>query len=289
MDSLSEITASNLQDEDLLKAKADALALLDLIDKAAEISPSLLYQVSQDVGSASLLSLAKEKILVFASDSASKGGSILTTTESGIVSTTKVANFNPFYLIGGDKLVVMLSKLADQMGSLTLKDGGLKTSSLAISGNVVNAYPYQGNMYILTSESIFKIADATDGKNTPTRWLSANVSLPLNPALIAVDSKIYIVNQDGILTTYYKGEKESEVSTSIPVDSSGSLLTSAESKLLYLVDKKMGRIYVLSKSDGTLQKTIKLSSDQPLVSATMSEGGVIYLLTADNKVWKITP
>jgi len=289
IDSMSAIAVSNLNDEDLQKAKNEAIALLDQIDKAVEVSPNLLYQISQESGKGTLLSLAKERILVFTSGADTTGGAVITGTENGIESTTAVSGFNPLYIFGSDQLIVMFNKLADQIGSLTLKDGGLKTSSLSLSGSIISIYPYQGNVYILTSESIFKIADATQGKSTPIKWLAANESLPIEPKLIAVDSRIYIISQNGILTTYYKGEKESEVSTSIPVDSESILLTTPDSKSLFLVDKSMGRVYVLSKSSGTLEKTIKLSSDQPLVSASMSDGGVIYLLTADNNVWKITP
>ena len=290
LESLSSFGSGNLQDEDLLAAKTEIIALLDQIDKAVDSSPSLLYQISQEIGNGSLLSFAENKLFVYTSNpSEANSGSVLATTESGIETTTKVSNFNPLYLIGSGQLVVMVSKLADQIGSLTIKDGGLKTSSLALSGSIINSYSYQGNLYILTSDGIYKVSDVTQGKSNAISWLTENTLLPVNPALLAVDGKIFILSESGTLAVYYKGEKESEVSTSIPVNSENVLLTTKDSTQLYLVDKKMGRIYVLNKSSGSLEKTIKLNSDQPLISASMSDSGVIYLLTNDNKVWKVVP
>ncbi len=290
IESLSSFGSHNIENEDLLVIKTEVLALLDQIDKAVDTSPSLLYQISQEIGNGSLLSFAENKLFVYASNPSEKdSGSVLATTESGIETTTKISNFNPLYLIGDVKLVVMVSKLADQIGSLTIKDGGLKTSSLALSGLILSSYPYQGNLYLLTSDGIYKISDVTDGKSNAVSWLTENAKLPVNPALMAVDGKVFILSESGTLAVYYKGEKESEVSTSIPVNSESVLLTTRDSAQLYLVDKKMGRIYVLNKSSGSLEKTIKVNSDQPLVSASMSDSGVIYLLTADNKVWKVVP
>ena len=290
LDSLSSVATSNFQDKNLQKAKGELLSLLDQIDKAVDIAPNLLYQVSSEIGNASLLVFAKDKILVYASSlTEADSGTVLTTSESGVESTAKVANFNPLYLIGGNQLVVMINKVADKIASLTTKTGDVKTSSLALSGSVISVYPYQGNLYVLTSDGIYKINDADQGKSTPVSWLNKDVHLPPQPALIATDGKIFVISKSGYLTIYYKGDKRSEVNTSIPVDTESALLTTPESSFLYLVDKKMGRIYILNKSSGNLEKTVKLNNDQPLVSASISDSGTIYLLTSDNKVWKIAP
>ena len=134
-----------------------------------------------------------------------------------------------------------------------------------------------------------QLNDAAKGKTNSVNWLNQDVFLPPQSVLIAVDSKIYILTQNGSLATYYKGSKESEVSTSIPVNSNSVLLANAESSFLYLIDKTLGRIYVLTKASGSLEKTIKLNNDQPLLSASISDKGVIYLLTGDKKVWEVTP
>lgn len=290
LDSLASATNTSIQNESISKKRNEILSLIDQLDRAVEVSPSLLYQISQDVGNGSLMSFAKDKIFVYTSDlDKSDSGSLITTTESGIENTTKVSGFNPLYIFGGEQLTVMISKISDQIGALTLKDGNLKSSSLAMSGSVISAYPFQNNLYILTSDQIFKIADVDQGKNNPVVWLDENSKLPVNPTLIAIDGRVYILSKNGVLAVYYKGKKESEVNTSIPIKAESVLLTTDDSTQLYLVDKEMGRIYIIDKTSGSLAKTIKLNNEQPLVSASISDTGVIYLLTSDNKVWKVVP
>ena len=291
LESLSMLEKSNVSNsEELEETKLEILSTLDQVDKAVSASPNLLYQIAQDLGKGSLLSSAKDKILVYVTRlNQADSGSIIQSSESGVDSTTKIENFSPLYLLAGKDLIVMISTLADQIGSVIMKGGDLKTASLALSGSAINFYPYQDNLYILTSDGIYKIIDALNGKSTPISWLNKDVTLPTEPLLIAVDSRIYIVTKNGTLVTYYKGNKTSEVNTSLPVNADSTLLTTSDSNSLYIVDKEFGRIYIIAKDSGSLIKTLKLNSDQPLVSASMSEGGIIYLLTADNKVWKIVP
>ena len=287
---LFSIKTASLENEKLLKARAEIVALLDQIDNAIESSPNLLYQLSQEVGKGTLLSYTKDKILVYTSGlNESAPGNLLQTTETGIEKTVPVSNFNPLYLIGGNGIAIMLSKLSDQIGSLAFTGGDVKTSTLALSGSVINVYPYQDNLYILASDGIYKIIDVGSGKNSAINWLSKDVQLPPEPSVIAVDGNVFIMTKGGFLDTYYKGEKKSEVNTNIPVNTDSVLLTTTESPNLYLVDKQLGRIYILSKSSGILDKTIKLNNDQPLISASISSSGTIYLLTGDNKVWKVVP
>lgn len=290
LESLADLNKSDSKDEDVQQTKADVYGVLDQIDKATQSAPSLLYQISQELGGGKILASVKNKILVYAPNSnEDSSGTLIESTDNGIDNLIKVTGLNPIYIIGKENLAVFFDKLSDKMGSLALDDGELKTSSLALSGSVINMYPYQDNLYILTSNGIYKITDASSGKTNVTSWLEENALLPPDPILISVDSKIFIINKNGFLTTYYRGEKQSEVSTSIPINQNSSLLTIPDSNFLYLVDKDFGRIYVLAKSNGELEKTIKLGNEEPLISASISENGMIYLLTSDNKVWSINP
>ena len=291
LDSLSAIGKSRaLNSQKIEKTRLEILSTLDQIDKAISSSPNLLYQIAPELGTGSLLSSAKDKILVYVSNpNQINTGSIIQSKEDGIESTTKVENFDPSYLLGGQDLAIMVSKLTDKISSLPIKSGDLKTTSLALSDSAINFYPYQDNLYILTSDGIYKILDVVSGKNNPVSWLNKDIFLPAEPLLIAVDSRIYIVTRKGTLVTYYKGDKVSESNTSLPINANSALLTTTDSTSLYIVDKEFGRIYVVAKDSGSLLKTLKLDSNQPLVSASISETGTIYLLTADNKVWKVVP
>lgn len=170
----------------------------------------------------------------------------------------------------------------------SLAKGEMKIQKPDITG-LVNYYPYQDNLYILAQEGIFKITDAAKGKTNPTRWLSDNAAVPPTPLLLTVDSKVYVLTENGIMTTYYKGDKTSEVNTSIPVNKDDILLTTANSSSLFLVDKSHNRIYVISKDTGSVIKTLKIAGSPFIIGGSIGDDETIYLLSKDNKVWTVKP
>lgn len=165
--------------------------------------------------------------------------------------------------------------------------GELKIEKPDLAG--IGFYPYQDNIYVLANDTIYKIADGLKGKKSAVGWLNKNVSLPTNPVSLAIDSKVFVINEGGTLTVYYRGDKVAEINTSIPVEKGSALLTAANSANLYLIDKSFGRIYIIAKETGILEKTLKLNSQEPIIDASITDDGMLYILSKDNKVWKITP
>lgn len=145
---------------------------------------------------------------------------------------------------------------------------------------------YEGNLYFIAPDGISKIVDVESKPREATSWLKGG-TLPPEPLLIAVDGKVYVLNKSGLLTTYYKGEKESEINTLVPLDDSNVLATTKNSQYLYLINKNMGRIYLVSKATGTLFKTLKVSSQEAFTNAYLDQDEIIYLISKDDKIWKV--
>lgn len=289
-ESMSALSATNAPDSEKIDALEQEInSLLDQMDHAVESTPSLFYQISQDIGQSSIITQLKDKVLVFVENPEHTGGAILEVTAEGVKSTTTVKDFNPLYLIGNDQLFVLINSIADQIGSLLVKGTELKTAPLSLDKPAISMYTYQDNLYILSADNIYKIVDASSGKNNETVWLTKDATLPMNPLLIAVDGNVYVISENGILAKYYKGDKVAEVNTSIPVSKNSILLTTKDSLSLYLIDKEQNRIYVIGKEAGNLTKTLKISSDSVIVSGSIAEDETLYLLSGDNKVWKIKP
>lgn len=145
---------------------------------------------------------------------------------------------------------------------------------------------YEDNLYFISIDGISKIADVSDKAKDAIQWLKGG-TLPLEPLLLTVDGKVYVLNKSGLLTTYYKGEKESEVNTLVLPDDSSVLVTTNDSQYLYLINKNMGRIYLVSKATGILAKTIKVSSQEAFAQAYLDQDEAIYLVSKDGKIWKV--
>ena len=145
---------------------------------------------------------------------------------------------------------------------------------------------YEDNLYFITADGISKIADVSSKPKDAVGWLKGG-TLPPEPLLLAVDGNIYVLNKSGLLSTYYKGERKSEINTLIVPDDSSVLITTNNSQHLYLINKNMGRIYLISKATGTLFKTIKVSSQEAFTNAYLDQDEAIYLVSKDNKIWKV--
>ena len=145
---------------------------------------------------------------------------------------------------------------------------------------------YEDNLYFITADGISKIADVSSKPKDAVGWLKGG-TLPPEPLLLAVDGNIYVLNKSGLLSTYYKGDRKSEINTLIVPDDSSVLITTNNSQHLYLINKNMGRIYLISKATGTLFKTIKVSSQEAFTNAYLDQDEAIYLVSKDNKIWKV--
>lgn len=211
-----------------------------------------------------------------------------------IISLSSVASSNKT-----DELKGEIFKLLDNLDHATEaspilveslpKNVGDKAGLLAVQKEKTGAAGldiYEDNLYFIAIDGISKIADVGTKPKEPVQWLKGG-SLPLEPLLLTVDGRVYILNKSGLLTTYYKGEKQSEINTLIIPDDSSVLATTKDSQYLYLINKNMGRIYLLSKATGTLFKTIKVSSQEAFDQAYLDQDESIYLVSKDNKVWKI--
>ena len=145
---------------------------------------------------------------------------------------------------------------------------------------------YEDNLYFIAIDGISKIADVSGKPKETVQWLKGG-TLPPEPLLLAVDGKVYVLNKSGLLTTYYKGEKQGEINTLILPDDSSVLATTNDSQYLYLINKNMGRVYLISKATGTLFKTIKVSSQEAFAEAYLDQDEAIYLVSKDSKIWKV--
>ena len=145
---------------------------------------------------------------------------------------------------------------------------------------------YEDNLYFIAIDGISKIADVGSNPKDAIQWLKDG-TLPPEPLLLTVDGKVYLLNKSGLLTTYYKGEKQSEINTLVLPNESSVFATTKDSQYLYLINKDMGRIYLISKATGTLFKTIKVSSQEAFDQAYLDQDESIYLISKDSKVWKV--
>jgi hypothetical protein len=159
-----------------------------------------------------------------------------------------------------------------------------------INSRVSDIAVYADNLYALTSNNILKVGNAIKGATNVTAWLKESTVMSPDSFLITIDGDIFVLEKSGVLSVYYKGEKNREFSTLlVPNPDNSLLLTTEDSNNIYLIDKDFGRIYIILKESGTLVKTLVIGNDQPIINAHLSEVENIYFVTQDNKIWQVKP
>ncbi len=258
---------------------------LDEIDQAQDASPTVVTQLPQDQGQATLISTGKN-IFAYLKGTEEGKGNLITLENGSIRSSNEVANTQPSMVVTSTKGTPVAIDLANKK-TVAIKDSGPEIATFSI-GQPVASYFYEDNLYIIQDGIIQKIADIFQGNAGPKSWMKTDTPLVVDPALMVVDGNIFVMTKQGVLATYFRGEKVSEVATSLNVSSEHLLLTHNDAASLYLVDKQSGRIYILDKKTGTLLKTLKIGSQEAIVTAAIATDNTIYFLTRDNKIWKIT-
>ena len=258
--------------------------MLDAIDRAKDVSPSVVYQLPEDVGVAKLISRASDgTLVVYTFDDKTQTGYLLRVQGETLRDKTEIKDFTPTALYAGTDAVILAD--SDNSKVAVAKDGKVQKLSLEIQ-NPVDASFYEGNLYMLTAEGIYKVTDIVQGKAKASPWLAKDVTLATGPLFITVDGNINIMTTNGAVTVYYKGKKIGEASTTLIPAASDVFTTESESPSLMLVEKQGGRIYIIDKKTLSLVQTLKVGTTDPILSAAAGPENSIYFITKDNKIWK---
>jgi hypothetical protein len=284
---LSESLASLLSSDDskVTAIRDELQQTLDALDQAEEASTSLVASVPVDEGKISLLYSGKE-LYAFVKSETAGSGTLLTISGDSVSRKRLVENTNPDYITSSTKGTPVLVDIGNQK-TVALKDSGPEIATFTVPEPSGPSVIYEDNLYMITSANIYKFSNIFQGNIKPATWIKQGTESIADPKLIVVDGSIYTMNAQGELSVYFRGEKSNEFSTGLAVTNDHLLVASSEGASLYLVDKKTGKIYILDKKTGVLLKTLKIGSQEPIITATVGTDDTLYFLTNDNKIWKI--
>lgn len=261
----------------------ELLALLDELDQAEEVSPAFVAQVPMEYGKAASLAGA-DNVFAYSYNQESKTGVIAKVHNETVSEERETPELNANLMFATKEYASVVDTTLSKI--VTWAEEKAKSATFVAPENTKSMYLYEDNMYLVSPTGIHRIVDVTKGGSSKS-WLAEGESVIANPALIAVDGDIYVMNTSGVLAKYFKGKKQSETNTGLVINDQQLLLTTNEGPSLYLVDKQMRRIYIIDKKTGNLTRTLKIDSAEPLVTAAVDNTGSIYFSTSDNKIWKV--
>jgi len=145
---------------------------------------------------------------------------------------------------------------------------------------------YEGNMYVLAANQIYKYANATTGDVEYSEWI--NGELDDNLISLAIDGNIYVLTDKGDVITMFKGEEESRFDLGVIPSEDARLITVDNSEYIYLFEPETELLSVFNKENGRLKKTYDVNVGGTLQDLTIDADDVIWL-ASENAVWKLIP
>ena len=161
-----------------------------------------------------------------------------------------------------------------------------KTFTLQDPASAIDAVMYESNLYILSANHIYKYAEALTGHVKRSEWGNEATD---HLTAIAADGNVYALTGDGKINIYFKGAKKNTLEPRLPVTDHTRLVAASDGTAFALVNPATKRAYFLDKTTGALSTTYKFDTIGELKDVTMSSDGVLWLLSADNKLWQIKP
>jgi hypothetical protein len=156
--------------------------------------------------------------------------------------------------------------LFGQSGKMYLYDSNTneyKTYSLdpnvAIE-NIKDIKNYLSNLYLLDTNQSNIIKYAGDKENIfrGSAWLSAPEEELKNAQSMAVDGSIYILNVNGTITEYFRGEKSKTIKPSLdnPLAGNNKIFIKKDFKNFYVSDPANKRVIILDKNGAIINQYI---------------------------------
>lgn len=270
---------SKIDSDDARDKENEIIAEIDKIDNAQIGKLTLYATVNPELGTATNIQARGNDLVAFVDKG--EAGALVKVSNNNTSILGETSDLNPHLSTGNSEKTVFINSGSGQFAML---NGGNIESGSSIPVMADAAY-YEGNIYLIEGGVIKKITDISSGSNTAKDWLVSGESA--NGSRIGVDGNVYTIGESGTLTTYFKGKKSAEVATGLPVNGEYRLITSASMNNIYLVNKNMGRFYALDKKTGAIIKTVKTDSNSSLVDGMVTDDGSMYVLSKDNKIWKL--
>jgi len=180
----------------------------------------------------------------------------------------------------GNNLYLMTSK------NIYSLSNGVFTSVADVSSlNPIDFEFYNGLLYLLDTNSIYKFTKSSSNFISPTVWLKDKQTLPLDVTSLAINGKVWVLTSTGKLTSYLRGiEEKFTVTSDESYSNTNNLQTHLDTQELIFSDKNS--VYVFQK-DGKLLSKYSLKDKTVRDIAVNFAQKSLYILASDQKIYII--
>lgn len=260
--------------------KNEAGQILNSVDKTSDKAPVLIFDAAGQKRF-SKLAVPSDALYVLTDD-----GGFLAVGQTSLKELPPVGA-GSFLTLADDNFALMLATDGN-FSFYHSKTQKLAKQKLTLpgEGSFQDADFYENNLYLLFQNSIHKYGDVTQSGLKPSLWISDNANGQL--ISLTVDGNVYALNDEGKVVRYFKNQKDGELDLKIKPSRAGVLRTGKDSPFLFLSDPENRRVYVFDKNGGALKTSYDLSHAGQIIDLAIdAEKGLVWALSADNKIWQI--
>jgi len=155
-------------------------------------------------------------------------------------------------------------------------------------GEIVDFKAFTNSLYLLDKKGeIWKYPAIEGGFGGKQSWLKTNTDFS-QAASLAIDSSLWVLNQDGKIFKFLQGQKENVNLSGLTKDLSNPtvIFTDFEAKNLYVLDKGNSRIVIFTKS-GEYQADYNWSEIGQVNDMVVQESGKKIFLLIGSKIYEL--
>ena len=282
---LSQILALNLHPDEIEKYNSELKNFLSQTGSSTNFTPDFVYDVSQ------IVNQSQFKKIIFNNNQL-----YLFDPTNGRLDSFNPKNQSTKNLISSPKLKTATNFVFDNTNLYILSPEGislLEKNSLTskIKFDKLSATDFKfwnGAAYVLdsTNQSIWKFTPNSTGFSKAQSWLKNNDKLDTNSTSLSIDGKIWVLAQNGLISSYLSGVKNEFNPNQNPQYSNTDHLNVAPNKDILAFSDNGNIVYLFQKS-GELLSKFNLG-ELKINDLTVDEASnLIYLLGLDQKIYSI--
>lgn len=280
-----EILLDENESEDAKELYASFVEVLDEIDRAepAQVTLAATIDPSEGIVLRATAASGSDSVWVLAS-SPSGDGRVLVRIDHGAVASSTPLSFmadlmfpSPSSVVVADSIERILMVLGEPSGETVLP-----TPDRILSGDW-----FANSAYVLTTSGILKISDLDTLKPVTKQWLTDVAELAPDARHVVVDGDLWTLSKDGILTKYFKGNKEADADLGLVIGDNHKLLTAEDMPFLYISDPGLKRVHVVDKETMALIHTVTFDTEQDITDVYIGNDFSLYMLASDGKIWRV--
>lgn len=279
---LSQMQALGIHLSDLKPYQDQVTLLLSQTGSTPATTPDSFFDLSliADNTKYSHLTLANQSIYLLdpvagrvdAISITEKSNKNISTGDSLKSASFIVANNQQIYVVTDSNLFLLSKSQIDK-----------KTT---FSAPIRSLHFWNGAIYYLDASSLWKINPNSTDFGAPQKWLKDGQTLPSSAISFAINGQVWVLGADGTITPYSLGQKTIfKMSQALNVTGAHSLTVSPSADQLAFADAA-NNVYVIHK-DGAVKARYNYGSQNILDLAISDSDHSLYVLTADQKIYKV--